>query len=259
MLEITFSQYELETYLLILVRITSFIYIAPFFGQANTPHRIKLGFALLLSFLVYMVIPEQSYQYATTMEYAVLIVKEAVTGSVIAFSAYLCSVIIVFAGYFIDMEIGFSMATVYDMQTKTQVSVSGQFYQQVFMMMFIVTGMHWYLLNALVDTFTVIPVGGIHVRLTLMQTLLSFMTNYFLIGFRIALPIFAGSLIVNVVLGIMTKVAPQIHMFSIGMQLKILAGLVVMFMIIAAIPNITSFVFTEMQKMMVDVVRDLSL
>ena len=88
--------------------------------------------------------------------------------------------------------------------------------------------------------------------------MIDFMGDYFLIGFRIALPVFASSLIVNILLGIMTKIAPQIHMFSIGMQLKIIAGMLIMFMTITAIPNITSFVFDEMKEMVVLVVRYIS-
>lgn len=258
MLEITFSQYELETFLLILVRITSFIYIAPFFGQTNTPQRIKLGLALFLSFLIYMVLPEQTFDYHTTMEYAVLVLKEATTGLLIGFSAYMCNAVVIFAGQFIDMEIGFSMATLFDPQSNSQITVSAKFYQSIFMMMFIVSGMHWYLLSALVDSFTAIPIAGIHVRLSLYHIFTEFMGNYFLIGLRIALPLFASGLIVNIVLGIMTKVAPQIHMFSIGMQLKIIVGIIVMFMTVVAIPNVATFLFDEMKKLLVEVIRNLS-
>ncbi|MCI8719192.1 MAG: flagellar biosynthetic protein FliR, partial [Lachnospiraceae bacterium] len=69
MLTITYSQYGLETFILIMVRITSFMYVAPFFGQTNTPQRTKLGFALILSFLVYMVLPEQTLAYSNNWDY----------------------------------------------------------------------------------------------------------------------------------------------------------------------------------------------
>lgn len=258
MLEITYSQYELETFLLILVRITSFIYIAPFFGQTNTPQRIKLGLALFLSFLVYNVLPEQSFDYGTTFEYAMLVLKEAATGTLIGFSAYICSLIVVFAGYMIDMEIGLSMATNFDSQTRTQVSVSGQLYRYLFLLISLATGMHWYLLSALVDSFTAVPLGGMQVKLTLMGTLVDFVGEYFVIGFRIVLPVFASSLVVNIMLGIMTKIAPQIHMFSIGIQLKVIAGLLVMFMVVSAIPNITSVLSEKTKEILVEVIRDIS-
>lgn len=255
MLTITYSQYGLETFFLIMVRITSFMYIAPFFGQTNTPQRTKLGFALILSFLLYMVLPEQTLNYSNTLDYAAIIVKEAITGILMGFSAFICNSIVLFAGHVFDMEIGLTMATIYDPQTRTQVSVSGQLYQNLFMLIFIATGMHWYLLSALVDSFTAIPIGGVNVRITLVNLFIEFISDYFIIGFRIALPVFASSMLVNIVLGIMTKVAPQMHMFSIGMQLKILAGLFIMFMTVTVISNITSNLFDQMKEMMVAVVR----
>ena len=258
MLNITYSQYELETFFLILIRITSFIYIAPFFGQTNTPQRIRLGLGLFLSFHVYMLLPAQSLSYATTTDYAILVIKEAVTGTLIGFSVYIVWSVILFAGHIIDMEIGLSMATIFDPQTKTQITISGQFYQTIFMLIFIATGMYWYLLTALVDSFTAVPLGNIHVRLSLMTMLTDLIGQYFIIGFRIALPVFACSFLVNIVLGIMTKIAPQIHMFSVGMQLKILAGLFVMFITVAALPNIANYLLDQMKEVLGMVIQNLS-
>jgi flagellar biosynthetic protein FliR len=205
-----------------------------------------------------MILPNQNLNYTTTMDYAVIVIKEAIVGLLIGFAVYICNTIVLFAGHIIDMEIGLSMATIYDPQTKSQVSVSGQLYQNLFMLMFIVSGMQWYLLSALVDSFTAIPIDGATIRLTIVNTFIGYISQYFIIGFRIALPVFACSLIVNIILGIMTKVAPQIHMFSIGMQLKIIAGLFIMFMTVTAIPNITAYLFDEMKQMMAVVINSMA-
>lgn len=258
MLEITYSQYELETFFLILIRITSFIYIAPFFGQTNTPQRIKLGLALFLSFIVYTILPDQTFTYDNNLEYAVLILKEAVTGILIGYSAYMCGMIVVFAGYFMDLEMGLTMAQNFDPQTKTQLSVSGVLYRQLFLLISLATDAHWFLLSATVDSFTVIPLGGMQPKVSLIGTLIDFIGEYFILGFRIALPILASSLIVNIILGIMTKIAPQLHMFSIGVQIKVLAGLLVLFMTISALPNITSVLSDLTKEVLIDVMRDIS-
>lgn len=258
MLNITYSQYELETFLLILVRITSFIYIAPFFGQANTPQRVKLGFAICISYMVYLLLPQQTLSYESTLDYAVLVIKESIAGILVGFFAYLVNTIIIFAGHIIDMEIGLTMASTFDPQTQSQITVSGRFYQYIFMMIFIITGMHWYLLSALVDSFTAVPLGQMQMRASLISMLTDFIGQYFVLGFRIALPVFASSFVVNIVLGIMTKVAPQIHMFSVGMQLKILAGLFIMFMTVAAVPNIAMHLFDQMKEIVVMVIREIS-
>lgn len=91
-----------------------------------------------------------------------------------------------------------------------------------------------------------------------MTMLTDLIGQYFIIGFRIALPVFACSFLVNIVLGIMTKIAPQIHMFSVGMQLKILAGLFVMFITVAALPNIANYLLDQMKEVLGMVIQNLS-
>ena len=77
------------------------------------------------------------------------------------------------------------------------------------------------------------------------------MIHYIIIGFRIFLPIFAVIMIMNCVLGVMAKVAPQMNMFSIGIQLKVLVGYVVLFLVIFLFPSVAEMVFEEIQKMVV--------
>lgn len=258
MLNITISQQDIEAFFLVLVRISSFVSVAPFFGESYVPIRYKLGFAVALSYLVYLIIPDGTLPYDTTLGYATLIVKESVVGLLVGFSAYICNTIVLFAGRIIDMDIGLSMANLYDPSTKEQVSLTGSFYQRIIMILFILSGMHLYLLGAIVDTFKLIPIGGLSLNVSLYNSFVGFLADYFIIGFRIVLPIFAVTLIVNCAMGIMTKVAPQIHMFSVGMQIKILVGLLVLFMTIILLPNLADYLFDEMKIMIVEVIRGMS-
>lgn len=88
-----------------------------------------------------------------------------------------------------------------------------------------------------------------------MGSMLMYMTDMMVIGFRIALPIFACSMILSCILGIMAKVAPQMNMFAVGMQIKVLLGLGIMFLTVVLIPNISGFIFTEMKRMIVSMIE----
>lgn len=255
MINLTFTQQNLEFFLLILVRIASFIFIAPFFGHKNTPIRFKLAFAIFVSFILYTIIPMDSFAYDTIYEYAALIIKESIVGLLIGFAATVCSSIIFFAGKIIDMEIGMSMAQMFDPITNTQVSITGNFYYYMILMLMIATNMHIFLLNAVVDSFDLVPIGGIIFGDTLYDTVIRFISNYFIIGFRIVLPIFVASLILNCVLGILVKVVPQMNMFSVGIQIKIIVGLVIMFVTVMLIPSIANFIFEQMRTMVTEVLR----
>lgn len=258
MLDITVSQQDVELFFLVLVRVASFLSIAPFFRESGFPVRVKLGLAICLAYIIYLLLPPQTLPYDTTLGYATLVVKESIVGLLVGFASYICSTIVMFSGRIIDMDIGLSMANLYDPTTREQITLTGGFYQKLIMILFVLSGMHLYLVGAIVDTFTLIPVGGLKFNLLLYSSFVGFLTDYFIIGFRIVLPIFAVTLIVNCAMGIMTKVAPQIHMFSIGMQIKILAGLFVIFMTIILMPNIADFLYDEMKLMIVEVIKGMS-
>ena len=255
MIEVTFNQNTIEYLLIILVRVSAFVFIAPFFGDSSIPGRVKIAFSVLVTILLFYSMPVTQLEYETVIDYAVIVVKESITGLLIGFSAYICNTIIHFSGKIIDMEIGLSMAQVLDPTTNTQTGLTGSLYSYLLMLLMIVSNMHIFLLNALVDSYTLVPINGIKLGSTMYETVIGFMTNYFIIGFRIVLPVFASILLLNCVLGIMAKVAPQMNMFAVGMQLKVMVGLLVMFITVAILTTLANFIFSNMQSMVKEMLR----
>ncbi len=257
MVDYGISLYTLEYFLMILVRVASFTFIAPFFGMNDTPARVKIGFSVFVSIILYQaVLPRGTLEYSGVIGFAIIVLKEGITGLLIGFAANICNSIIVFSGKVIDMEIGLSMAMMYDPLTQTQSGLTGTLYNYFIMLLLIVTDMHHYILRALVDTYQLIPVdGAVFDYGSLMSSFLTYMGDMMVIGFRIVLPVFACSMILNCILGIMAKVAPQLNMFAVGMQLKVLLGFTILFLTIILLPDIANFIFTEMKRMIVSVVE----
>ena len=257
MINYGFSLYTFEYFLMILVRVATFVYIAPFFGMNNTPNRVKIGFSALLAIVLFQTIqPKEVLEYSGVIGFAIIVLKEGITGLLIGYAANICNSIIVFSGKVIDMEIGLAMANMYDPTTKAQSGLTGTMYNYFIMMLLIVTNMHHYILRALVDTYQIIPVNGaVFDWEHLMGSMVMYMTDMMAIGFRIALPIFACSMILSCILGIMAKVAPQMNMFAVGMQIKVLLGLGIMFLTIVLLPSISNFIFMEMKRMIVSVIE----
>ena len=256
MINFSFSIYDLEYFLLILTRVSCFVYIAPFFGMANTPARVKLGISFFTAMLLYQVLtPSQAVIYDTVMAYALIVMKEAIAGLLLGFGANICMAIVNFSGSLVDMETGLAMATLLDPATKQNTSITGVLYQYIFMMMMIASGMYRYLMRALADSFTLIPVSGaVFHSDRLLESMLTFMSDYIVIGFRIVLPVFCTILLLNAVLGILAKVSPQLNMFAVGIQLKVLVGLGVIFLTMGMMSGAADFVYQEMKKMMVSFV-----
>lgn len=249
MIEYTFSLEELEYFLLILVRITCFISVAPFFGMNNTPARVKIGLGFFISLLLYhTTVPHAALSYQTVWGYAVIVMKEALTGLLIGFGAQLCTTIVIFSGMIIDMNIGLSMVNMMDPTTKQNSSITGMYLQYTTMLMLLVSGMYQFLLRAVADTYRLIPINGaVFHSDTLVASMIQFLSEYIIIGFRICLPVFAVVMTLNVVLGILAKASPQINMFSVGMQLKILVGLMTLFFTVIMLPGVADFIFKEMR------------
>ena len=257
MINYSFSMYEFEYFLLILVRVASFVFVAPFFSMNNTPRRVKTAFSFFFAILIYATtMPHEAIEYRTVLESALIVAHEVFTGLIIGLAVNICTHIVTFAGRMIDMEIGLAMASEYDPLTKESVSISGMLYQYMVLLILVVSNMHQYLIKAFVETYTLIPVNGaVFHSDRMLSAIISFMSDYINIGFRICLPVFCVLLITNVILGIMAKVAPQMNMFAVGMQIKLLFGLGVMFLTIGMLPYVSDFIFTEMKTMMVTFVE----
>ena len=96
-----------------MVRISCFVYIAPFFGTKNAPSQAKIGFSFFVALLVYGFVDKTAIEYTGLIGYAIIVLKEGITGLLIGFAANICNSIILFAGNIIDMDIGLSMVTEY--------------------------------------------------------------------------------------------------------------------------------------------------
>lgn len=256
MFEYTFSLTHFEILILILVRISCFVFIAPFYGTKNVPAQVKIALSVFVSLMIYNFVDKTGIGYTGLFGYTVIVLKEGITGLLMGFAANVCNSIILFAGNIIDMDIGLSMATEFDQTMNSQVTITGNLYNYFILLLLVATNMHHYLLRTVVDSFEVIPVNGqVFDWGSLLISMTRFMTDLFVIGFRIVLPVFACIMILNCILGIMAKVAPQMNMFAVGMQMKIMVGFVVLFLTVSLLSGIGDFIFMEMKRMLVSMIE----
>ncbi|MFR4352140.1 MAG: flagellar biosynthetic protein FliR [Roseburia sp.] len=256
MINYTFSLVDLEILILILVRISCFVFAAPFFGTRNVPSQAKIGFSVLVAILIFASVDKTGMVYTGIFGYAVIVLREGITGLLIGLAASICNSIILFAGNIIDMDIGLAMAQEFDPMTSSQVTITGNLYNYFLLLLLVVTNMHHYILRALIDSYQVIPVNGqVFDWGSLSNGMIQFMTDMFVIAFRIVLPVFACIMVLNCILGIMSKVAPQMNMFAVGIQMKVLAGFIVLLLTVILLPGIADFIFTEMKRMIVSMIE----
>jgi len=260
MLNYSFTYSDLEYFLLVLVRMASFIYAAPFFSINGVPRQVKVSLSIFLSFIVFHMTPGYSVpEYSSVLGYSILVVKEAVTGILIGFSANICTYIVQFAGRVADMEVGLSMVQLMDPMTRESTGFTGTMYQYGIMLVMLVSNLHHFFIRAIIETYTLIPIGRSNFNSEqLVTTIGTFLGDYVMIAFQICLPVVASIMILNSVLGILAKSAPQINMFSVGIQIKILVGMTVLFISIGVLPSLSDFIFREMKVMVTAVVHSLT-
>ncbi|MDY3909982.1 MAG: flagellar biosynthetic protein FliR [Eubacterium sp.] len=252
----SFTIENLEYYLLVLVRMSAFVMAAPFFGYRSIPNRVKAAISVWLSIVVIYTVPAVPLDYEGVLGFSVLILKEMIIGIVLGLMCNLCFYIVSFAGQIMDMEMGLSMANMYDPTTNIQVTVTGNIYNYFLMLMLVVTNMHYYIIRAITDSFSYFNIGEAIIRTDVLKNIMvDFMANYFLIAVRIVLPVFCCMLLINVILGVLTKAAPQMNMFAVGIQIKVIVGIVLLIILVQTLPTVSDFIFQEMKEVITDVIH----
>ncbi len=205
----------------------------------------------MIALLLYHSLNAQTYVYEGVIGYGTLVIKEALVGVIIGFFANLATYCVGFAGSLIDMQVGMSMAQEYNPMTRTTESISGNLLNYLILLFLITSDLYHFILRAAAESFELLPIGEAVLNWdSLVATMLKYAVDLFVIGFRISLPVFASMLVVNCVLGIMAKVAPQMNMFAVGIQMKFLFGYLVMFLMMSMLPHAAVMISDELKLLM---------
>ncbi len=247
----TFTVENLEFFLAIAMRIAGFVFTAPFFSHSSMPQRAKLLLSFSTALVAFFVVPqEEPLQYNGVIGYAGVIISEAIAGMILGLFANLAMFILSFAGQIADMEIGLSMVTQFDPSNNMQVTITSNILTYAVILTMVATNLHLFILRAVIDSFVLIPVGKAVFSPLFYQSYLTFLVDYMVLAFRIILPVFAALLVVNTILAVLAKAAPQMNMFVIGFQLKIFVGLAVLTIMMLFLPSISEMIFEEMMELM---------
>lgn len=254
-MQLQFTVENLEYFLFIVTRVSAFVFTAPFFNFGSIPRQLKISFTLIFSALLYLTLPYTEVTYPGIVGFTFMVLSEVLAGALLGYFTNIVMTILNFTGRLIDMEIGFAMVTMYDPVFKVDTSVSGNLYNYFVIILLLVGNFHHYFIAAFVDAYKVIPIGKAIVDASLVNLMVDFLGNYFLIAMRLMLPIYATMLLVNAVLGVMAKVAPQMNMFVVGIQLKLLGGLIVMVLMMTMLPGVANYLMREMQEVFLKAVE----
>lgn len=250
-MDLSIETLKLEAFLMVLVRIACFVAIAPVFGHKSINARLRVLIAACIALTVFTAMDPDMPEYSSVFGFTFLLLKEAAVGLALGFVSSLVMAIITMAGEFIDREIGFSMAQSFDINSGVMTTITANMYDKLIYLIILITNLHYYILKAIVRSFEVIPLGSFKLNVSFMyMQIIDFIVEFFIIGFRIAMPIFIAATIMNIILGVMTKSSPQMNMFAIGIQMKIILGMLALAIMIMFVPNITNYLIEKMDSML---------
>ena len=227
---ITFTEAQLVAWLSPLiwpfVRVLALISALPVLGQRMVPARVRIALAFFVALAAQASLPPMPVVPLDSPLAFVLIVQNLLIGITIGFAVRIVFAAVEFAGEVIGLQMGLNYAGFFDPASGGQGTATSRFFGMTVGWLFIVINGHLLVVMAVVQSFTAFPVGP--EPFAFLRTLQpqSWGAEVFALGLWIALPLVGMLLFVNLVLGIISRVAAQMNVFAIGFPVTLGTGLV---------------------------------
>lgn len=216
-----------------LFRIASFIMVVPIFGTQLVSGRIRLILSLLLTILVVPNLPPVPAIDPLSLAAAAISIQQVSIGVFMGFSVLMLFQLFVISGQIMAMQMGLGFAAMVDPTNGITVTVLSQFYLMLISLLFLGMNGHLVMFEALVESFHVMPIGSGFISADSWWLLAQRISWMFASGLMIALPAITALLIINMSLGVMTRAAPQMNIFSLGFGITVILGLVIYWITLA--------------------------
>ncbi|ACM93696.1 flagellar biosynthetic protein FliR [Nautilia profundicola AmH] len=227
------------TYLLLFVRISSFLAFMPFFNYTAIPMNVKAAFAFWLSILLFPITPKFAYEIniATVL---LSVLNEVAFAFFVGMALQMVFDVLKYAGEQISFVMGFTLANVMDPNAGVQTTIISQFFTWVAVMMFLSFGGDHLEIMFLDKTFAMLPFGEFFSYHNVYEYFITYMSKYFLLGIAMAFPIIAISLMGDIIFGMIMKTMPQFNLLVVGFPIKITISFMVLIAIIASLMQLFS-------------------
>jgi flagellar biosynthetic protein FliR len=228
------------------------IMLNPVFGRQTLPTIAKIGLSLGLAMFTAQELSGADVMDYTGVDMMISMLREFAVGFVLGFVMTLFFSVFHIGGQIIDFQMGLAMATMFDPTSNSQITITGNLITIFYTLLFFVTNSHLNLLAIAVHSYRLAPLGlealdgnvGIYIA-----ELFAYILIY---AVQLALPWIVTIMVVEVAVGIMMKVVPNINVFVVNIQMKVVCGLVVL---VTIIPTLVRFM-TRLNGVMMERLED---
>jgi flagellar biosynthetic protein FliR len=213
-----------------MVRILALISSAPLLSHRAFPTRTKVALAVAIAAVLAPGIESVPLGEALDATFFSLLLRNIAIGLAMGFSVRLVFTGIELAGQMVGLQVGLNIAGFFNPEASDTDNPIANFVSLVVLLLFLALDGHLALIAALARSFEAFPIAG-HGDLTAsVMPVVQLGSQIFASALSISLPILAVMLLVNLVLGVMARVSPQLNLFSVGFPMTLSAGLVVFFL-----------------------------
>lgn len=219
-------------FFLLFIRVNALFLFMPFFSQAQIPQKIRSAFSFWLSVLLLPLIDDNLPVFEHFFELVIAVLSEVLMGLISGLLVYLVLYALMYAGETISYTAGLSMASVMDPFTNIQMSIIGQFFLLVAVLLILILNIHHFMLQIIATSLQSSPIGGIVFSPNMGEFVMTSVVHFFIVGFTIGFPIVAFSIFMDAIFGMLMKTMPQFNMLVVGFPIKIAVsfiGLVIVF------------------------------
>jgi flagellar biosynthetic protein FliR len=229
-----FNEANIVGFILLYFRFAALFIAVPIFSHNNIPMNIKAITAFFFTVVFYASMPP-IHMVLSIPSLVIAILGEFMLGLVAGVALQLAYNVITFAGGQISFMMGFSMASAIDPQSGISMPIISQFLSLLALMVLFALNLHHWMLLLIAHTLKTVPLGGFMLTHDFFHYIMHATSNMFLVGFIIAFPIIALTLLSDVIFGMLMKTMPQFNLLVIGFPIKIMVAFAVLIAILTAI------------------------
>lgn len=237
-----FSEAEIALFALILVRVSSMMVTLPIFGTRTVPNQVKILLSFAITFILFPLILHTATPHKYGDEFILLILREAFIGVFMGFLTRMIFMAVQIAGQILSFSIGLSAAQLVNPAFGDTSSIVEQFEVVLATLLFLAINGHHMFFEALYSSFDLAPVGLLGLKPAALNSVTIMAARVFEIGVKMAGPMMAVVLFLNISLGVIGRAVPQINVFIVSFPVNILVGL---FIFMVSIPICLSVMETD--------------
>jgi flagellar biosynthetic protein FliR len=242
---------EFWRWMFVMTRIGAAMLAAPLFGAGGVPMQARVVVTGAIAVLVCAWTPVAAPPLLFSVQGLLMVMGEVLVGLTLGFVLQFSFAAPIIAAEIIGGAMGMAMATAVDPSSGTQSPALGQYFSVVLTVIFLAFGGHLLWLGLVVDSYQVFPPGQTWLGQDRFEMILGFGSTMFATAVSIALPVTLVLMVVQIVTGVLSRSAPALNLFALGLQAGVLAGLAAL---IASAPLITDQ-FTDLSATAIEQTR----